>query len=607
MSSADAARWWRTASALVFSGWMLPAIVVLALGAWTLPAFQVTILAQLLSVGTAALVFNLMFGNAGQVSMGAAAFLGTGAFTAAGLSLGLGLPFPIAVLGGACAAAVLGVAIGIPSLRLTSHYLVFSTLALHFIVVFILSRIQQSAPGFAVPRIAPLGLLYGEDARISSWAVLYAILFVATVQLVRNLMRRRPGRAWTAIREHPAAAAMMGIDVVFWRLSAFAFSAFFFGLVGALQLFYLGHASVDDFNLGVVISYVAIVLVGGLGSVLGSILGTITIVAVPYLISGSFESGILGEAGQSLQRYQFAAVGLLYGVLLVTVLLIEPGGMAAALVRARAAWRRRGATRERSTDVRPAHAPHGMSEGGVALLDVRDLIVSYGSAAPAVRGVSLEVPEGRIVTIIGPNGAGKTSALRAIAGFLPGEGARVTATALLFGGRNLRGLDPSAVAAMGMSFVPERDKVFRGLSIREHLDLRSPRDRASRARIRATIYKMFPPLEALNDRRPAGTLSGGERQMLALALALVGEPKLLLLDEATLGLAPVAIAQLSGILRRLNRELGLTILMAEQNVPLALDLSDEICALSRGEIVDIGPTAQWDEVRISRAYLGTAV
>ncbi len=588
------------------SGWMLPVLLVLTVAAWTLPAFQVTILAQLLSVGTAALVFNLMFGNAGQISMGGAAFLGTGAFTAAGLSLGTSLPPPIAVLGGACAAAVLGVAIGIPSLRLTSHYLVFSTLALHFIVVFVLSRIQGSLPGFAVPRTAPLGQLFGEDPRLSSWAVLYGLLFVATLQIVRNLMRRRPGRAWTAIREHPAAAAMMGIDVVFWRLSAFALSAFFFGLVGALQLFYLGHASVDDFNLGVVISYVAIVLVGGLGSALGSVLGTLTIVAVPYLISGSFESGILGQAGQSLQRYQFAAAGLLYGVLLVAVLLSEPGGIAAALQRRRGGWRVRGTRGIPATETQRGPRPH-VPSSSAALLEVRDLSVRYGSAAPAVRGVSLDIPVRSIVTIIGPNGAGKTSALRAIAGFLPGETVRVSATGLRFGGRDLRGLDPSAIAAMGLSFVPERDKVFRGLSIREHLDLRSPRDRASRARIRSTIHTMFPPLAVLNDRKPAGTLSGGERQMLALALALVGEPKLLLLDEATLGLAPVAIAQLTEILRRLNRELGLTILMAEQNVRLALELSDQICALSRGEIVDSGPTAGWDQPRISRAYLGNAV
>jgi ABC-type branched-subunit amino acid transport system ATPase component/ABC-type branched-subunit amino acid transport system permease subunit len=584
---------------------MLPAVLLLTIAAWTLPAFQLTILVQLLSVGTAALVFNLMFGNAGQISMGGAAFLGTGAFTSAGLTLGLGLPLPVAVIGGAFAAAVLGVALGIPSLRLTSHYLVFSTLALHFIAIFVLSRIQGSAPGFQVPRVAPLGMLFGEDPRISSWTVLYAFLFVGTVQLVRNLLRRRPGRAWTAIREHPAAAAMMGIDVVFWRLTAFALSAFFFGLVGGLQLFYLGHASVDDFGLGVVISYVAVVLVGGLGSVLGSVLGTITIVAVPYLISGSFESGILGPAAQSLQRYQFAAAGLLYGVLLVAVLLIEPGGMAAALQRGRAAWRRRGTRQVRATEAPRVRRPRAAG-GNAALLEVRELSVRYGSAAPAVRGVSLEITEGRIVTIIGPNGAGKTTALRAIAGFLPGETARVSATGLWFRGRDLHGLDPSAIAKLGVSFVPERDKVFRGLSIREHLDLRSPRDRASRTRIRETIHTMFPPLAALNDRKPAGTLSGGERQMLALALALVGEPKLLLLDEATLGLAPVAIAQLTDVLRRLHKELGLTILMAEQNVRLALELSDQICALSRGEIVDAGPTAGWDEARISRAYLGGA-
>lgn len=593
--------------------WWLPCLALLFVAALALPSFQVAILNQFLAVGIAALGFNLMFGNAGQISLGGSAFLGTGAFTAAGLTLGLGVPFPLAVLGAGLAAALVGIAIGIPSLRLSSHYLIFSTLALHFIAVFVFGKIQQSSPGFSVPQLIPIDLHLGRDERLSSWSILYAVLFVATVQLVRNLLQRRPGRAWTAIREHPAAAAMMGVDVVFWRLTAFALSAFFFGLVGALQLFYLRHASVDDFNLGVVISYVAVILVGGLGSVFGSIVGAATIVAVPYLISGALESGILGDTGMSLQRHQFALAGLIYGALIVLVLVIEPGGIAVALRRLRTAAVRKPAraSAQRTAPRLPARAgshpsrqTSSLQVPSKVLLRVRDLAVAYGGAAEAVRDLTLDLREGDIVTILGPNGAGKTTALRAIAGFLPGEGARVSAAALTFRDHDLRGLDPAAVARLGVSFVPERDKVFRGLSIGEHLRLRSPADPASRSRVRSAIHLTFPQLAALDQRTRAGMLSGGERQMLALSLALAGQPSLLLVDEATLGLAPVAITQLTDALRKLNRELGVTILIAEQNIRVALDLSDQIYALNGGQIVDAGPASTWTEGRIRHAYLG---
>jgi branched-chain amino acid transport system permease protein len=618
---------------LLTRSWPLAAMAALGVAGLTLDPYLLPIGNQILFFTIAALGYNLLFGNAGQISIGSAAFLGVGAFTATGATLGLGLPFPLAVLAGGLASAVLGVAIGVPSLRLSSHYLIFGTLALHFIVLYALAEIQQEPTGWSLPNASLGGLVLGTDPR--RWFLFNGVLAVAVLWIVRNLLERRPGRAWTALREHPAAAAIMGVDVVFWRLAAFGFSSFLFGVVGALMAFYFRHVAHEDFTLNQAITYVVVILVGGLGSALGSIAGAVTVVLVPYLLTTLIGSGTLGGLSATLERQQFNLSVLAYGVLVLLVLLVEPGGIA-AVVRRLAALAERALRRwptaarllpkvEAPAMVAPAADPPVAGAPGAGpgarevptaepldarpartgtLLRVEGLRVAYGQAAPAVRGVSLAVPEGSIVTLVGPNGAGKTTTLRAIAGFMPGDRARVSAGAIELGGRDVRGLDPFRVAAHGVAFVPERDKVFRGLSVRENLRLRLPRERSARAQVEEELFETFPRLLEIDRRLQAGFLSGGERQMLALAVALAGRPSVLVVDEASLGLAPVAITQLSAALRRLSRERGTTLLLAEQNVRMAMDISDEIYVLSTGRIVDHGSAATWSEARFQAAYLG---
>lgn len=571
-----------------------------------LDPFTLSIGNQVLLVGTAALGYNLMFGNAGQISLGSAAFLALGAFTAVGATFGLHLPFLVAVLVGGIAAAALGVAIGVPSLRLSSHYLVFSTLALHFITLYVLSRLQSDPAGYSLPSASIFGWQLGTDQH--RWAIFGSAIFVLTLWIVRNLLRGRPGRAWAAIREHPSAAAMMGIDVVFWRLAAFAFSAFLFGLVGGMNSFYLTHVTIDDFSLDQSILYVVVILVGGLGSIFGSVAGAVMVVALPYLIDAVLGSGILGDSTDALSRHQFQLVGLFYGALVVIVLLIEPGGIAAGL---RRAWSTlRGNWRPSWPRFRLAALPFIPPRAGIqapgTMIDVAGLTVAYGAAAPAVSDVALTVPPGAVVTILGPNGAGKTTTLRAIAGYPPGETAHVRADRISLRSYDLRGLAPTRIARLGLSYVPERDKVFRGLSLGANLRLRMRGGRAERARLRSRLFEVFPRLARLDPSIEAGLLSGGERQMLAVAIALAGNPSVILLDEASLGLAPVAITQLTEALRRLCKEQHVTILLAEQNIRMALDISDQVIVLINGRVVDRGPVAEWDEARLRAAYLGIA-
>jgi branched-chain amino acid transport system ATP-binding protein len=223
----------------------------------------------------------------------------------------------------------------------------------------------------------------------------------------------------------------------------------------------------------------------------------------------------------------------------------------------------------------------------------------YGDVT-AVRGVSLEVRAGEIVALIGSNGAGKTTTLRAIAGLLPLRRGRVE-----LDGRRLSGLGPAAVVAAGVAHVPEGRQLFPTMTVRENLELgaRTPEGRACRAETLARVFELFPRLSE-RPRQLAGTLSGGEQQMVAIGRALMARPRLLMLDEPSLGLAPVMVGAIFANLAAINRD-GLTILLVEQNVLRALRVSQRAYVLENGAITLAGPSATLlaDE-RVRRAYLG---
>jgi branched-chain amino acid transport system ATP-binding protein len=215
------------------------------------------------------------------------------------------------------------------------------------------------------------------------------------------------------------------------------------------------------------------------------------------------------------------------------------------------------------------------------LLDVRQLEVVYHDVATAVQGISIEVAPGNIVAMIGTNGAGKTTTLRAISGFLPAEDVAVTDGAIFFGGQSLRGLLPHQISRLGVVLVPEREKLFQTLSVGENLDFSLTHKRRP---IRDAVYDYFPQL-AERHNQVAGLLSGGEKQMLAIGMALVCEPKLLLVDELSLGLAPLVTNEIMTILRTINVNLGLAMLIVDQNAAAALRIASFGYVLESGRVV----------------------
>ena len=214
------------------------------------------------------------------------------------------------------------------------------------------------------------------------------------------------------------------------------------------------------------------------------------------------------------------------------------------------------------------------------LLAVSNIETYYGPIM-ALRGVSFGVPAGAIVTILGANGAGKTTILKTVSGVMDPQKGSVTLE-----GRPIHGLDPDRVARLGLSHVPEGREVFPFLSVRENLRMGAyaRRDAPEVARDLEMVVEYFPVLRERAEQR-AGSLSGGEQQMLAIARALMARPKVMLLDEPSLGLAPKLVKDIFDIIRRINRERGVTVLLVEQNANLALQTADYGYVLELGRIV----------------------
>jgi len=234
-----------------------------------------------------------------------------------------------------------------------------------------------------------------------------------------------------------------------------------------------------------------------------------------------------------------------------------------------------------------------------AALEVRGLDLFYGDAQ-ALSAVSLDVPEGEIVAIVGANGAGKTSLIRAVAGIEKPRAGRVA-----FRGRDVTGLDPHDICNLGIGQVAEGRQIFPSLTVAENLEIGAmlPRARRRARQTREEVYALFPRL-AERQKQLAGTMSGGEQQMLAIGRCLMGQPELIMFDEPSLGLAPAVVQAMLHTIHALNRR-GLTVLLVEQNVALSLKLSRHAYVLENGRVVMTGSgTELLRDPRIRQAYLG---
>lgn len=240
------------------------------------------------------------------------------------------------------------------------------------------------------------------------------------------------------------------------------------------------------------------------------------------------------------------------------------------------------------------------------LLNVEKLEVVYHNISLALQGVSFDVRDQQIVGLLGPNGAGKTTTLRAISGFLGIDSAKVTKGTIRYKGEEIQNKEPYFITKKGIVLVPEREKIFETLTVEENLQIAIPvsKKKDNIGYFRDLIYRYFPILANIKNRL-GGYLSGGERQMLSIATALLCGPELLLIDELSLGLGPIIIFELMNLVKRIRDELKITILLVEQNASAALEIADFGYILENGHVVYRGDSKTLlNDQNIRKLYLG---
>jgi branched-chain amino acid transport system permease protein len=616
----------------------------LAVGALALPvvlsADQEFKAAAMLIYAVLGLALVLLSGWGGIVSLGHIAFFAIGA-AVTGLAVGewgadLFAGLVVSMVVGAAVAAV----VGLPALRLRGLYLAIATFAFSLATTSYLLDDGRFGwvPTERIER-APLLGGFGVSSELAVYYLALAVLVIVVLGL-RGVRASRFGRALVGLRDNQPAAESYGVDPVRVRLTAFALSGAVAALAGGLFVHHERAFDVSSYQPIENLVILTMVVVGGMTSLAGAVLGALFVFGVRWFL----------EPG-----WQFLASGI--GVLVV--LLAAPGGLASLVYSVRDRWLR-GVARRAGLSIPGFTAPVGLGRdlarengGGVpaadgsaaggpaasgsvdpgsagrgsndpdraegaggagagegagsgtedVLLDVDGLAAGYGGV-PVLHGVDLAVRRGESIALLGTNGAGKSTLLRSISGLLPPTAGTVT-----FDGAALAGLAAHRVAARGIVQMPGGAGVFPSLTVAENLRVAGwlrRRDPEGLAGDLARVHELFLVLADRSGDR-AGTLSGGQQQMLALAMAVLTRPRLLMIDELSLGLAPAVVGELLRFVDQLRDE-GTTLVIVEQSVDVALAVADRAVFLERGEVRFSGPAAHLlDRPDLVRSvFLGTA-
>jgi branched-chain amino acid transport system permease protein len=583
----------------------------------------------------AAIGQDWLIGQAGQVSLGGGAFMSIGAFT---VVITAGSPFhqwPVQIVLAGLVGGGAGLIVGVTALRLRRFYLLLASLAFIYIVLTVTEQYQGlNAGGFT---ITPPAIGSWTISSTSGLLAFCLILLAATAYFTASLQRRAPGRYWRAIRENELAASSLGIHVIRWKLLAFIGSSAVTAIAGAMYAWTAGLVTYNTFSLQFALGLAVMVFFGGRASILGPIIGATAITLLPQglnNLANSFSGG--SGFGQWLTLNNGVLVSGIYGLVLLLVLLLEPQGVlglvrrvgrwidglswfappSAAAASAAAATDSAGSVGlapdldadgirgangrvlDRPSATEPGEAPT-LADGQRAMaIELDHVGVRYPNGAVGVEDLTLSIPQGSVVGLIGRNGAGKTSSIRAIAGFPRSE--RIQ----LLGQVRIRDVtmnrhDPRTRREAGVVLVPERDKAFPSLTVMEHFRLAGvPSADVDRQ------LELFPVLQRLRHRR-AGLLSGGERQTLALATATAVHPKVLLIDEPSLGLSPLMTQTLIASLAQLRAgDPDMTIVLTEQATEALKSVADYFYVLDGGRAIYSGHVDVLNRQEVREAVMG---
>jgi branched-chain amino acid transport system permease protein len=563
--------------------------------------YAIGVLTRCLILAIVAIGLNILIGQAGLVSLGQAAIYGVGSYFAAWLALRAGFSFIPAVASGIVAASLVGAALAYPSVRVRGVYLAVITIAFGLIFQNVLIEWVPVTGGTLGLTGIPRGEAFGFrlTRQIYFWVAAGCLVFAFILQY--NLTHSRYGRAMRATAQSANAASALGLNVANTRMFAFVVSAALAGLAGGLYTFLNLFVNFETFTFFQSISFLLMVIFGGVGTLTGPLVGAGILTYVPELF-------------QEFKEWQTFA----YGAMLAIVMFVMPAGIVGSL--GALVDRLTSKTRSRQSGAWPAAAalPADTAAAAVAgslVADVKGYTIVFGGLT-AVSEASMRIEAGRVHGLIGPNGAGKSSLLNLMSGFYT-----PTAGSMTLLGKETTGWKAHDLSRAGLARTFQNTELFGDMTVMENVLvgfhahykttlvetlLRLPRfGREEKAK--AAEAASLLALVGLSDYADelAKNLPFGHQRRLEIARALATRPKLILLDEPAAGLTHGEIEQLKALIRLLT-ERGIAVVLVEHHVDMVMSLSNEVTVLDYGEVIASGPAAQvQDDPRVMEAYFGS--
>jgi len=627
------------------SGWSGPVrrlvVFVILIGALDLfgSDYSRSVAVTVVIAAIAAVSLTVLMGWVGQPSVMTAGLVLAGGYCAAILANAAGLPFVVVIPLSLIAGLIVGWLLSIPAHRLGGLYQLLATLAFFYIITSLGNQIQSAQGalgGYVLPPATVFGLAVSSP---KAWLFVAGTALFLTAEYFLYLRSTRVGRAWILIRENRDAAEVAGVQVERFISLAFALTTAFQFLSGVLLAYELGTVSYDTVSLLQSISFIVMIVLGGMGSVVGAVVGAAVVTAIPPLIENVFGNGS-GNGGGYLVAHLTAIEGLVYALIAGVVLLRVDRRLTVRVKGAvKRIWSERSRRQDRTAsdgtkkgggpvvcsdgedrpkqsarrrhDRSAANALLGIPEGDDWIVGVEQVSVSYAGGPEVLRNVNPTSLSYGATALVGRNGAGKTTLLSSIAGFVPSAQAELTSGHVWYrapdGPVLLDRLSPMERSRLGIAFVPAEEKIFGGLTveeqIREALSMR--RSRRNQSALDA-VFDVFPGLAELRTVR-AGLLSGGERQQLAIAVAVGKRARLLVIDEASLGLSPALVSAVTSLLKRLRDDGTCSLIIAEQNPTMAFAVADHVVLVENGRVAAEGAPSDELMGALERSYLGTTV
>lgn len=534
---------------------------------------------------------NLTTGYLGQLALGHAGFMSVGAYGAALFTLYSGLPsgisFPVALVIGGIVAALFGIAIGIPALRLKGDYLAIITLGFGEIIRVLITNVEFTGGAKGLRGIP----------RITNFAYVYIVVIITLVVLF-TLLRSRQGRAIISIREDEVAAEASGINTTYYKLLAFTISAFFAGVAGGLYAHYLSVLDPTNFDFNYSIEILVMVVLGGMGSLTGSVIAAIVLTILP----------------EALRDFASARM-LIYSVLLIIMMIFRPSGLLGT--REFSLW---GLIMQIKRRIFKSGAQGGSEQAEAAepprdMLEVKDLGIQFGGLK-ALQGLSFTMNPGEIVGLIGPNGAGKTTVFNLLTAVY-----QPTTGSIMLEQKSLLGKNTHQITEMGIARTFQNIRLYKELSVIDNVKIGfhdqmnySTTNAVTRSRFywkeEALIERQAMELLAVFDLQhlanaKASNLPYGAQRKLEIARALASKPRLLLLDEPAAGMNPTETAELMNTIRLIRDRFQVAILLIEHDMSLVMGICERIIVLDYGQVIAHGtPEEVRNDPKVIGAYLG---